>query len=120
MAERFELCARMIEAENREALSAAGSLEERIRIAMRAGAKHWMFTDDDSQFRGSLGAAMLSSTEDERDAIVRSLQPLQTLSAALNGVPLDWDAVADGRESAPLPLLKWWHEEKEASDDGNP
>ena len=101
----------IIASEMNDACKAEPDLLERIRIAMRGAQNHWMVTNEQEQFRGALAAAMLASSEDEKDRITRSLQPMKALSAMMSGVPVDFDAVAKSMGAEDLiPLKKMWDE----------
>ena len=90
-------------------------ITERIKKAMRAAKDHWMETNEDGQFRGALGGAMLASDDDDKERIKASLLPLQALAAALQGVPVDIGrALPDDPDEVAklLPLRKLWDEVK--------
>lgn len=82
----------------------------RLKAAMRATKDHWMLTDEDGRFRAAVGAAMLLSDEETQGRIKRELTVLKTLSAAMNGVPVDFSAMSDIEE--PIGLIKIWNEVK--------
>lgn len=84
---------------------------ERIRKAMKATKDHWMITDEDLQFRAALGIAMVNSDETDKARIVRSFQPLKSLSAMMSGVSVDVDAMTRELDHDDLiPLMKMWKE----------
>lgn len=100
----------IIAMEAREACEAETDLTERIKVAMRHAKDHWMETNEEEQFKGALVAAMDVSTEDEKDLITRSLQPMKILAAMMSGVPVDFEAVE--MQDDLLSLQKFWHEVK--------
>jgi hypothetical protein len=88
-------------------------LMERIRKAMKAARGHWMCTEEADQFRAALAAAIAESTGEERGRLVRSVEALNRLGAALNalsaGVPVDIAAMEKPPEDM-LPLRQMWKE----------
>jgi spore germination protein YaaH len=104
-----------MEAEFREiAKPAEGkSLEDRFRAVMKRCHNHWMVTNENEQFTGSVAAMLINATDDEKRHIEMSLKIIKALSAAISGVPVDFENVlaeveASGLEQ--LPLQKWWQE----------
>lgn len=91
------------------------SLTERIIYAMKYAQEHekdvfWMFgsVNDDIKIRASLGAVMAEGTEDERALIIESLKPLQALSAAISGIPVDFGSMELSEDL--LPIMKLWQD----------
>lgn len=90
-------------------------LSDRIKYAMRYVRDHerdvfWMSAgvNDDAMFRTALAAVMLAGSEEDRDIINRSMQPLRMLSAAMSGAPVDFGAMQVAEDL--LPLMKLWRE----------
>jgi hypothetical protein len=90
-------------------------LEERLKFAMQYARQHkndlfWMSyeADDDLMFRSAVGGVMLAASEDERERLTRSMQPLKMLSAAMSGIPVDFSALPNG--DGIIPLMGLWHE----------
>jgi hypothetical protein len=87
-------------------------LEQRINWAMNHVRKNqrdifWMSyeVNDDDMFRTVLAAVMLSASDEEKALITKSMKPLQALSAAMSGIPVDFGNVdMDGI----LPLVEMW------------
>lgn len=86
---------------------------------------HWMVTDEDSQFKGAVAALYQVADEDQKEAIKRELDLLKALSAAMNGVPVDFEAMLpvdfeamlpnpDEPKVEPIGLQKLWREAVEA------
>jgi hypothetical protein len=71
-------------------------LTERLLFAMRYVREHEdLFflsarVTDDLKFRTALAAVMLAGSEDDGLVIERSLKPLKMLSAATQGIPVDF------------------------------
>lgn len=112
----FELAASLIEAEVRDKLAELKTAEDMLAVTFKAAKNHWMFTDDQTQFKGAIGAAMIGLGEgDERDRLTRSFQALSKASAVLAalqaGVPVDLEAMAAERPAKEdvIPLAKMWH-----------
>ena len=109
----------LIATECKSACAGEPDLEKRILKAMRPVASgHWMFpSDDDLCFRGAIGGVLLAAetTEEEKARILATLKSLRTVSAMMNGVPVDTDAAFRDMEDGPkqVPLVKLWHEAKE-------
>ena len=84
------------------------SLEDRCRSAMKAAKNHWMVLDEDSQFKGAVAALYEQANEDEKVRIKAEFDSLKFLSAMLNGVPVDFDAIEPLEN--PVGLNKIWRE----------
>lgn len=91
------------------------SLEDRIKFSMRYVREHerdifWMSssTDDDMKFKTAIAAVMIEGSELDKDIIERSMRPLKMLSAAIQGVPVDFSTMPS--LEGLLPLMKLWHE----------
>ena len=123
MGSNHEVAAGLIEAECREKLAPLTTAEDVLAVTFKAAHKHWMFTDEQDQFRGALGAALIRLKEGaEYKRLEKSITALGKLSAMLNalqqGIPVDMEAMlkeqerdkADGIEM--LPLQKMWQEAK--------
>lgn len=111
----------LVAAECKSACAGEPDLEKRIKKAMAVVKDgHWMFPGEryaDLRFRGALAAVMLAeeTTEDEKARVSNSLKQLRSLSALLNGIPVDTEAMLkEQEENPPLPLMTWWHEVKPA------
>lgn len=95
------------------------NLENRFRKSMAAARNHWMAPNDQDQFKGAIGGVLMAkeTTEPEKERINSTVRSLQAINAAINGVPVDLAAVLQRQEDGPepLPLVKWWHEVKEAA-----
>lgn len=111
----------IIASECESACKGEPDLEKRVQKAMAVVAKgHWMYCNDDQddlRFRGALGGVLLApeTTQAEKDRITGTLKQLRSLSALMQGVPVDTEAMLkEQEEHPPLPLVKWWHEAKAA------
>ena len=89
------------------------SLEDRCRSAMKAAKNHWMVLDEDSKFKGAVAALYEQANEDEKVRIKAEFDSLKFLSAMLNGVPVDFDAIEPLEN--PVGLNKIWREVTEPS-----
>ena len=105
----INIAASVIEAENREELKAVETIEEKLKIAFAGARNHWMFTDEDTQFKGAIGAAMIGMEPDSEDyrRIECELQNLRNLSAMFSGVPVDVENMLSD-EYEPFGLIKMW------------
>lgn len=121
MRSNVEVAAGLIEAECREKLAAVSTAEEALRIAFKAAHNHWMFTDEQDQFKGALGAALIRLKEGpEFERLQKSIRALGKLSAMLNalqqGVPVNLEAMLEEQEREKedgielIPLQKLWQE----------
>jgi len=97
-----------------------GAVDERLEFAMRYVRQNernlfWMSTtvSDDLMLRTAIAAVLESALYEEHDLIMRSLRPLQMLSAAQAGVPVDWKQLDISPDL--VPVLKIWHRAKEAT-----
>jgi hypothetical protein len=98
------------------------SLPDRLRFAMRYVRENerdvfWMTGNpsDDFKFRTAIAAVMLAGSDEDQRQISESMRPLKALSAAMDGVPVDMEAVLLGADDM-IPLLKLWHESEAKSD----
>lgn len=103
-----ELAASMIEAENRDALQAAKTPEEKFRIAFKGAKDHWMFVDEEDQYVGGIGAALISMSEEQRTEVSVELKAMRALNSMLSGVPVDISAVEIPDNV--IGIQKLWHE----------
>ena len=101
-----QLASSMIEAEVRDELSNAKTLEDKFNISFKAAHNHWMFVDEDEQFKGAIGAVCLHATEEEKTRIMAELDSLRTLNAMLSGVSIDFSNVPDLEN--PIGITKMW------------
>jgi hypothetical protein len=89
------------------------SLEDRLRVAMRAASKHWMVTDRDTQLKGAVIAVMTHATPEEQNRIKRSLEAPRnvaaTLKALVAGVPVDLSRV-EAPDADVIPFGALWRE----------
>jgi hypothetical protein len=94
-------------------------LEQRFRKSMKAANGHWMVTNDQEQFKGAIGGVLMAkeTTEEEKERINATVRALAAINALISGVPVDMDAMVKRQEEGPeaLPIVKWWHETKEAA-----
>lgn len=101
----------------RNLIPADKPLNERLKFAMRYVREHddlfFMLAnaDDDTKFRTALAAVMLAGDDEDKDVIERSMKPLRMLSAALQGIPVNFDAMPTDDDL--LPLMKLWHESEQ-------
>ena len=100
----------MIEAENRNELKAATTAEDKLRAAFKGARNHWMFTDEDEQMRGAIGAALHHMKPEERVRVEAELRALQSLSAATRGIPVNFEAIEIPEN--PIGILKMWADSK--------
>lgn len=98
-------------------------LESRCKAAFTAVADgHWMVAapgsaGQDICFRGAVGAVLLdpATTAEEQEHIHESLRQLRALSGLMTGMPMNMEEmVKRAEEHPPLPLMKWWHEVRDA------
>ncbi len=108
MGDQSQLAASMIEAENREALKSAETVEEKLRVAFKGARDHWMFTDENDQLMGGIGAAMFSMTKEDKERVTEELRVFQSLNAAISGVPVDFSAIEI--MANPIGIRKLWLE----------
>src|SRR4051794_36305581 len=86
-------------------------VRERLRKAMRHVADiEWLGLPEDEQFRSAIAAALVEAPPDQQALISRSLAPLKALNAAIQGVPVDCEAVFAATAGDELPLLALWRE----------
>jgi len=90
-------------------INSEDSLEDRCRAAMKACYRHWMVTDEDTQFKGAVAAVYAATDDpDEKDRIEVELNSLRDLAALLPGVPVDIDSIHSPEH--PIGLRKMWLE----------
>ena len=93
MSENTGIAIGIIEAENRDKLEAAETAEEMLRIAFKGARDHWMFTDEDDQLKGAIGAAMHHMNDEDKKRVKAELKVMNALGSAMSGVPVDFSAV---------------------------
>lgn len=118
MRSQVELAACLIEAECRDKFAKLTTAEERLGVAFRAAHNHWMFTDEQDQFKGAVGAVLISFKEGpEFEKVQKAARQLSKLSAFLGalqaGVPVDTDAMLrqqeeEKDETPTIPLNRMW------------
>ena len=97
----------------------AGDLKAKLRAAMNSAKDHWMVTDDDTQFRGSVGAVMkhYGKESNEWRALEDEINALRKVSAFLAAVQAGLtvnlpDLGVDEPKSESIGLIKMWREIK--------
>lgn len=117
MKDMYETAAVMIEAECREKLKGLTKPEDMLAVAFKTAHNHWMFTDEQDQFKGAIGAVLITlKSGPEYERLVTSVKKLGQLSATLNalqqGVPVDMEAMLKAQEEEPkvdiIPLNNLW------------
>lgn len=91
------------------------SLEDRLRAAFEVTRHHWLVTDEDTQFRAGIGGVLLTADDDEKARIQAELQTLQTLGAAMSGVPVDFGGIGADDAPKPIGMLGIWREMRDAA-----
>lgn len=129
MRSQVELAAALIETECRDKFVGHTKAEELLQIAFKAAHNHWMFTDEQDQFKGALGAVLITLKEGpEFERLQASIKKLGQLSAVLNAlqqdVPVDMEAMLKTQEEEPkvehVPLNKMWCDVKFGRADAHP
>jgi hypothetical protein len=117
----YELCAVLVESSCRELFTGITNAEELLRIAFKEAHNHFMYTDPETQFKGGVGAVLLTlKGGPEFDRVNEAIRHMGKLSALLHalqqGVPVDMDAMLKEQQeqgidpSRMLPLRKLWQE----------
>lgn len=89
------------------------TLEDRAKACFRsalAESSSWFTASDEEKFRIGCGALLLLSDGEERERVENTLRCLQALSAAMNGVPVDFASMFQGGPDDVVPLLPWFNE----------
>jgi hypothetical protein len=119
---QWQMAATIIEAESRSRMNGKTTAEDALRVAFATAKNHWMFTDEETQFRGAVGAALITLKEGaEFERIARSVAQLSRIHAMINalhaGVPVDMEQMAaDPPEEDLIPLQKMWFEEQDSKE----
>lgn len=115
MRSNIELAAGLIEAECRDKFVGLTKAEDLLRIAFKAAHNHWMFTEEQDQFKGAVGAVLITLKEGEEfERVQKSFRALAKVSGLINalqaGIPVDWDAMEKPAEDEPpvIPLNQLW------------
>jgi hypothetical protein len=116
----YETAAALMEAELRDDLRGLTKAEDMLALAFRKAQNHWMFTEEQDQFKGALGAVLISlQSGPEFDRVQEAIKSLGRASAILNaiqqGVPVDFKEM----EKAPadvIPLIRMWCDAKWPQD----
>lgn len=98
-------------AEIRLHLKGIDGLEDRFSAACRQAHELWVTGDDEARFKAAVAATILETSDPiEKDRLVRSTEILKAMSAAMSGIPVDFDRAIPDSDFEPLPLLGIWHE----------
>lgn len=127
MTSNYELAAGLIEAECRTKLSPLTKAEDILAVTFKAARNHWMFTDEQDQFRGALGAALIHlKAGSEYVRLEKSVTALGKLSALLNalqqGLSVDMEAMLEEQQREKeagfelIPLQRMWQDARAPSN----
>jgi hypothetical protein len=89
-------------------LDKKASIEDRLKQAMKLALNHWLITDEDQQFRCAVGAVLLTASEEEKAVINEELKFLRTLGSAIDGVPVNSEAMLMGMSKKSYGLISLW------------
>ncbi len=83
--------------------------EEIAGAVFREARKAWLTTDEEMHFKGGIAALLVLYRDDEEmtERLHKELQSLQNLSAAMSGVPVNFDHIIES-DFEPLGLMKLW------------
>ena len=99
-------------AEAKSELSLENDLLQNIKDSMSACKNHWLVTDDDDQFRASVGAVMAFYGEgsDEYKRLKQEMKTLTQFSAMMTAQQAGLNVGFDGIDvmENPIGLLKLW------------
>jgi len=113
----YETAAALIEAECRDNLAGLTNAEDMLAVAFKAAHNHWMFTNEQDQFKVAIVAVLITlKSGPEFDRVNFSLRSLRRVHSLLNalqsGVPVDWEALEKQSEDSdpqkPIPLNQMW------------
>lgn len=98
-------------------LDPESDLETRLRAAMALAKDHWMATNEDHQFRGAVGAVMLSygPGTPEFTRIEHEMKVLQQMSMMMQAAQLGMSVGCfdiDEHSPEPIGLMGLWHDVK--------
>lgn len=83
----------------------------KVVMAMKETYNHWLLTDDDERFKAAVaGAIMACDNENDREHLKDEMKSLNSLSALLTGVPVDFSKVKTPKN--PIGLMNLWLEIK--------
>lgn len=85
-------------------------IDDRFRVAMKVTYRHWMATNEEDQFLAACEAVYSTATEEEQERIKAEVQSLRDLSAMMEGVPVNFEELAERVPVDPIGLRKLWHE----------
>lgn len=93
-----------------------GSLEDKLRTAMKASLSDSLFwgPSEDDRFRMSVAAVMLCVDEEDKERLEKEFRLLQSLNAAISGVPVDFERLFEDGGVKAVGLMKLWEETKRA------
>jgi hypothetical protein len=97
----------ILEREIRDELQAAGTIEEKCRIAFRAAHNHWMIIGFEDQFKAAVAAVYQHVDHLDQAKLIRTVTAMGALSAAMSGLPIDVERIETENL---LPLTVWWRE----------
>lgn len=112
MSKERALAASLIEAEARDEIKKAESLEDKVKAAFAVSRDHWMFTDEDTQFMGGIGAVLIQLEEGtpEHSRYMKSIETLRNITAMLSGVPVNFENFEAPKD--PIKFVQLWREGK--------
>lgn len=87
-------------------------VKERLKQAMKLVQNHWLVTDEDEQFRSAIGAVLVTVSPEEKEIIMREIDFLKGLVAAVEGVPIDVGELLTRRPENAYGLRGLWIEAK--------
>ena len=117
MSKDYEMCAVLVEAECRDKLTTLTKAEDVLAITMKVAHNHWMYTDEQTQFKGGIGAALLHlESGEEFDRVNAALSQLGKVSALLHAlqqcIPVNFEEIDIPKADSVIPLREIWNNAK--------
>jgi len=115
----YETAAALMATEFQDDFKGLDKAEDMLRVAFKKAYNHWMFSEEQDQFKGAVGAVLITlKSGPEFDRVNEALRQLSRASALISalqqGIPVDWDSMEKPDENAPpvIPLNQLWCEVK--------
>lgn len=98
--------------EAKGAVDTSRSLKDQVRAAMNVTKDFWLSTDETVRFNGAIAAVILANKDNESvvERITTEMKALNTVSALISGVSVDFERSITPDDFEPIGLHRLWME----------